>query len=412
MKKMIFLLILAVIVPLWAQDYYTDGLVYQELYDLSWNFQERVYKKHYIDKNNEECPAIWYFYGRLMNIKKQDATEYFNKISPKLVLFQKMAELSTLLQDVEKNQAKIREIFKAEKDITVIAGYLTLAINQVSQDDIKLLYVQLLKPILPDYVGELQAYAQNLYRFYYERNTRTARALLQTKMPVYRNNGTLCYDCTYYNHLAKACFYLATHNPKDKEAFEQIVAFCKLGDIEQASKTYKTKKHSLKSYEQICLSLQLEEQADQEKLAEIIDKYLEEYEEPEELMQLFYSLLDMNQTELVANYLPTDWDLEDDDETQASLWYLQYNVGDEEMKEQVRKNVDNWWSMYGVENVNILSSLRLTRCVLGEKYITPHVRRLLAVNNPFYNKSQLLLQYPSAQALRSIMLLYVAAGRQ
>lgn len=407
------MLLLAVIVPLWAQDYYNDGLVYQELYDLSWNFQERVYRKHYIEKNNEECPAIWYFYGRLMNMKKQDATAYFNKISPKLVLFQKMAELSTLLQNAEKNQAKINELFKAEKEIAVISGYLALAINQVPQNDIKLLYVQLLKtPVLPDYVGELQTYAQNLYRFYYECNTRTARALLQTKMPVYRNNGTLCYDCTYYNHLSKACFYLATHNKKDKETFDQIAAFCRLQDMEQAQKTYKTKKHLLKSYEQVCLALQLEEQHDQEKLAEIIDHYLEEYEEYEEIMQLLYSLLYMNQTELVANYLPTDWDIEDDDETQASLWYLQYSVGDEEMKEQVRKNVDNWWSMYGVENVNILNSLRLTRCVLGDKYITPHVRRLLAINNPFYNKSQLLLQYPSAQALRSIMLLYVAAGRQ
>lgn len=412
MKKIFFLLILAVIVPLWAQDYYTDGLVYQELYDLSWNFQERVYRKHYIEKNNEECPAIWYFYGRLMNMKNQDASAYFSKISPKLVLFQKMAELSTLLQDVEKNQSKIKEIFKAEKEISVIAGYLVLAINHVSQDDIKALYVQLLKPVLPDYIGELQTYAQNLYRFYYECNTRAARALLQTKMPVYRNNGTLCYDCTYYNHLAKASFYLATHNKKDKETFDQIVAFCRLQDMEQAQKTYKTKKHLLKSYEQVCLALQLEDQHDQEKLSEIIDHYLEEYEEPEEVMQLLYSLLSINQTELVANYLPTDWDTEDDDETQASLWYLQYSVGDEEMKEQVRKSVDNWWSMYGVENINILNSLRLTHCVLGDKYITPHVRRLLAINNPFFNKSQLLLQYPSAQALRSIMLLYVAAGRQ
>ena len=164
------MLLLAVIVPLWAQDYYNDGLVYQELYDLSWNFQERVYRKHYIEKNNEECPAIWYFYGRLMNMKKQDATAYFNKISPKLVLFQKMAELSTLLQNAEKNQAKINELFKAEKEIAVISGYLALAINQVPQNDIKLLYVQLLKtPVLPDYVGELQTYAQNLYRFYYFR---------------------------------------------------------------------------------------------------------------------------------------------------------------------------------------------------------------------------------------------------
>ncbi|MBP7021795.1 MAG: hypothetical protein KBC30_08285 [Planctomycetes bacterium] len=410
MKKILCFLLFC-LTCIHAQDYFTDGQVYKEIYRLSLNFQERLYRESYMERNSNDFPMAYFYYGRLMQHMNQKGDKYFEKIveNTKLPLYPQWAKFSLLLINVAENNKKIIEIFEKEKDGGLLAGYLVLSISTLDRNILKPVATRLAQiSVQGEYVQDLKAYALGLYNFYHEPSSKHATELLEIKLPSYRQNGNLFFDSLYYFHMSQACFYLYSENPKD--VYHHILSLLYQQKINEANTIYRNNMDNLSEDQLICIRTYSGHYSLAENIIKIVDEYLETYRKKEQVLELLHALIYNKQYEIVAMYLPIEW--EEDVEYQKELWFLQYQVGDAEMRNLVRQEIDNWWSMYGVADESALSMLRLSLCLLGDTYITPHARRLLSVNNPFYGKEKILTNYPSTQTLRSLILLYVASGRK
>lgn len=148
----------------------------------------------------------------------------------------------------------------------------------------------------------------------------------------------------------------------------------------------------------------------EDEVFEWTEAYLEKYDSEKAKYEMIRTLFENKQEEIASMYLSPD--TLKSKRKQKEVWYLCFMLGDKEMRDYLRKTIDNWWSIHGIEDENLLEKVRISRYLLGDNFITPSIRRLLAVNNPFHTKSKLLKKHKSVKVMRSTMLLYVASGRK
>jgi hypothetical protein len=137
-----------------------------------------------------------------------------------------------------------------------------------------------------------------------------------------------------------------------------------------------------------------------------VAQFQEKFESSEAYFQMLETLLSLGQKEIARGSLG----LLKNDKKGKRGWYIQYYAGDEEMRESLRDAVNNWWT--SVEEETPLQMARLSRYLLGDRFISADIRRLLSESEPFHPKGKLLKAYPYATLLAMSMKLYIGGGRK
>ncbi len=397
-----------------SQDYYTQGMVYEQIYRLSLDLQAKLYKNFYLDRQLEEkFPSILYFYGRILQETGQNdlAKQYFEKyqkakddsLTPILATIEiwkcssNQSELETLLKDIKKLQ-----------DIQILSGIIVTLKNTDDFKQITEIYQRLLelKNSKPGWESNLYQAAITLSRFYSNPNDNNAKEVLKINIPQIRYERNFFYDPVYYRHFAYISFYLGA----SQKNLSGLMCNLKIKHYEQAKEIYNKIKTTLPNWQQSCIEGILNNAEVEEKWMDWVTEYQSKFVQPIEQIAMLETLIAAKQTALAAQCFTPEITTNSDFE--QKVWEIQFEIGDSELRDKLREVVDNWWSKFGVEEESSLQMIRLSRFLLGDNFITPHIRRLLSTNNPFHDQSKLMKEYSQTKLIKSTMLLYVAGGRQ
>ena len=247
----------------------------------------------------------------------------------------------------------------------------------------------------------------DIYNFSKKPGKKNALKVLKFRLPYISYKRNFFFDPIFFNYKKQAALYLAATN--SKTALISIESFLELNNKDAAAKIYKNSLKKLTNQEKMCLELKLKP-LDDIKIFQWCQKFQKKFLSVPDTLMMIKTLLDIDKHDIASIYLTPK--IFKKRKLIKQVWEIQYLCGDKKMKDHLRKNVDNWWSLYGVEEESILEQLKLSRYLLGESFITPHVRRLLSVNNPFNRRSKLSRKYPCSSILKHAMLLYISAGRK
>ena len=415
-----YILVVSIIWPLVvapllsAQDYYQDGQVYQQLYQLSLDLQRRLYKECYIDRQlGSRFPEVFYFYGRVLQLAgdKDQARRYLQKFqhSSAKHLQRQVGQIAEAIvgesdsADLGKQLAGLA----ASDNVQVLATLILLAPRLPAAVAEKIQQRLLQQKPAPKYDRSLRAMALAIYRFRQNPGLETAKALLSLAIPCLRYQRNFFYDPALYAHLSHAAFTIAAASHLDPVA--RIDSLITIGDLAAARKLLQNHAKTCSRWQASCLELRITATTNEEALFQWSEKFQQQFRQPAARLAMLQTLLALGQSDIAALYLGPK--ILQGQQRQA-VWEIEYRAGDRKMRNHLRQKIDNWWSLYGVEELSPLAMLQISRYLLGDHFITPHLRRLLAVGNPFHLQSKIMKNYPQAKTLRRAMVFYVGAGRK
>ena len=397
-----------------ARDYYQDGQVYQQLYRLSLDLQSRLYKDCYIDRQlGKRFPEVFYFYGRVLQLAGQNdrASEYLRKFqhSSGNQLKREVGQIAEWISH-EKDSSRLEKKLArlaASDNVQVLSALIFLPCR-LSDALTKKVYQRLLQQ-KPDkkYDKGLQAMALAIYRFRENPGPELAKPILALSVPCLRHQRNFFYDPSLYLHLAHAAFTISAASHFDPVA--RIESLIIIGKLAAAQKLFQCHAESWPKWQANCLSTRLTATVSEEAIFQWTEKFQEQFKQQPAKLAMLQTLLAFGKNDIAAMYLGPE--ILQGQQRQA-IWEIEYRAGDKKMRDHLRQKVDNWWSLYGVEELSALEMLQTSRYLLGDHFITPHLRRLLAVGNPLHPKGKILKNYPQAKTLRSAVVFYVGAGRK